>query len=303
MKCKYCNKNGLKNKRQLYGHQAKCKNYIEHISCYRNKILNKKYLTKNILKLRRSCYSLEKELNDPKIQTKHIIARCKELGIKTQTIKEAMNNPITKRQREETNLKKYGYKNNFQSPTTQKTLAKKYGKDITNVFQLESVKQKSKQTLIEKYGVENPVDLPSYRRNNGKKSIPHQRIENILDEYNIIYISENIEGINFNRYNKSLKRKYNPRPDIIIPENQIIIEIYGDTFHANPKKYKPNDIIVTWAGELYAKDIWKQDKIRVNHLKSFGYRVYCLWVSDIQKDIGKIKTKLCKLLKLKVLQK
>ena len=197
MKCKYCNKNGLKNKRQLYGHQAKCKNYIEHISCYRNKILNKKYLTKNILKLRRSCYSLEKELNDPKIQTKHIIARCKELGIKTQTIKEAMNNPITKRQREETNLKKYGYKNNFQSPTTQKTLAKKYGKDITNVFQLESVKQKSKQTLIEKYGVENPVDLPSYRRNNGKKSIPHQRIENILDEYNIIYISENINDIIF----------------------------------------------------------------------------------------------------------
>lgn len=298
MKCKYCNKTGLKTKRQLYGHQAKCKKYNEYISCYRNNILTKKYLTKNIVKLNRPCYSLEIELNNPKIKTRHIIARCKELGIKTQTIKEAMNNPITKHKREETNLKKYGYKNTFQSPTTKKTLAKKYGKDITNVFQLESVKQKSKQTLIEKYGVENPVDLPSYRRNNGKKSIPHQRIENLLDKYNVAYISENTEGIKFSRYNKSLKRKYNPRPDIIIPENQIIIEIYGDIFHANPKKYKPNDIIITWAGELCAKDIWKQDKIRVNHLKSFGYKVYCLWVSDIQRDIRKIETKLCKLLKL-----
>lgn len=298
MRCKYCNKTGLKTKQQLYGHQAKCKEYVDYISCYRNKILTKKYLTKNILELNRSCYSLERELNDPKIKTKHIIAKCKELGIKTQTIKEAMNNPLTKRQREETNLKNYGYRNNFQSPTTKKTLAKRYGKDITNVFQLESVKQKSKQTLIEKYGVENPVDLPSYRRNNGSRSIPHKRIENILDKYNIVYISENIEGINFNRYNRSLKRKYNPRPDIIIPENQIIIEIYGDTYHANPKKYKPNDIIITWDGELCAKDIWKKDKIRFNHLKSFGYKVYCLWVSDIQKDIGKIEKKLCKLLKL-----
>lgn len=298
MKCQYCDKTGLKTKQQLYGHQAKCINYIAYITNYRNKILTKTYLIHNINKLGRSCYQLELELNNPKIKTKHIIARCKELGIKTQTLKEAANNPITKQKRIETNLRNHGYKNNFQSKQTQKTLKTKYGKEITNVFQLESVKQKSKQTLIKKYGVENPVDLPSYRRNNGKKSIPHQRIEKILDKYNITYISENIDGIQFDRYNKILKRRYNPRPDIIIKQKNIIIEIYGDTFHANPKKYKPNDIIVTWAGELCAKDIWKQDKIRVNHLKSFGYRVYCLWASDIQKDIGKVEKKLCRLLKL-----
>lgn len=298
MKCQYCNKAGLKTKQQLYGHQARCKNYVQYITNYRNKILTKKYLKNNIIKLGKSCYQLELEINNAKIKTKHIITRCKALGIKTQTLKEAANNPITKQKRIETNLKNYGYKNNFQSKQTQKTIEQKYGKGITNVFQLESVKEKTKQTLIKKYGVENPVDLPSYRRNNGKKSIPHQRVENILDKYNIIYISENIEGIRFDRYNKALKKRYNPRPDIIIEQKKIIIEIYGDTFHANPKKYKPNDIIITWAGELYAKDIWKQDKIRVNHLKSFGYKVHCLWASDIQKNIGKIETKLCKLLKL-----
>lgn len=298
MKCQHCDKTGFKTKQKLYAHQAKCDKYIQYITHYRNKILTKQYLNKNITKLGRSCYSLEVELNDPKIYAKHIISRCKELGIKTQTLKEAANNPQSKQKRINTNLTKYGYKNNFQSKQTKKTLEEKYGKGITNIFQVESIKQKSRQTMIKKYGVENPVDLPSYRRNNGKKSIPHKRIETILDKYNIIYISENTEGINFNRYNKSLKRKYNPRPDIIIENKKIIIEIYGDTFHANPKIYKLNDIIITWDGELCAKDIWKKDKIRVNHLKSFGYRVYCFWASDIQKDIGKIERKLCKILRL-----
>lgn len=298
MKCRYCNNGGFKTKRQLHGHQAKCKDYVQYVTDYRNKILTKKYLQDNIMELGKSCYQLVLEINDCKIQTRHIIARCKELGIKTQTRKEAANNPITKQKRIETNLRNHGYKNNFQSPTTKKTLAKKYGKDITNVFQLESVKQKSKQTLIEKYGVENPVELPSYRRNNGKKSIPHQRVENILDKYNIVYISENVKGIQFNRYNKALKRKYNPRPDIIIEKHKIIIEIYGDTYHANPKRYKPHDILITWDGKLYVKDIWKKDKIRVNHLKSFGYKVYCFWASDIQKNIEKVEAKLCKILKL-----
>ena len=96
MKCQYCNKAGLKTKQQLYGHQAKCKNYVQYITNYRNKILTKKYLKDNIINLGKSCYQLELEINNAKIKTKHIITRCKELGIKTQSLKEAANNPVTK---------------------------------------------------------------------------------------------------------------------------------------------------------------------------------------------------------------
>lgn len=142
MKCKYCNKNGFKTQGQLYGHRAKCEKYIQYTTIYRNSILTKQYLSRNIIKLGRPCYQLELELDDPQIKTGHIIARCKELGIKTQTLKEAANNPISKQKRVDTNLKSRGYKNNFQSSQTKKTLATKYGKGITNVFQLESVKQK-----------------------------------------------------------------------------------------------------------------------------------------------------------------
>ncbi|NBX98064.1 DUF559 domain-containing protein [bacterium] len=304
MKCEYCKKNGFKAFKNLHGHQAKCPKYIKYITKYRNSILTKKYLSLNITKLKRACYELELELNDPKIRTRDIIARCKSLNIKTQTIKEAMNNSLTKEKRINTNIKKYGYKNNFQSPQTKKTLKKKYGENIVNVFQVESIKNKIKETMIKKYGVEYTVEMPSYRRNNGNKSIPHKRVEKLLDKYNVCYISENINStIEFKRYNKALHKIYNPRPDIIIESKKIIFEIYGDLYHANPKKYKPNDIIVTWDGELKAKEIWKKDKIRINHLKSFDYKVYRFWVSDIQRDFKKFEEKICRLLKLKALQK
>jgi len=302
MKCEYCHKAGFKKLKNLYGHQAKCAKYIDYISKYRNNILTKKYLNLNITKLNRPCYQLELELNDPQIKTKHIIARCKELGIKTQSLKEAANNSKTKEKREEFNLKKYGYKNNFQSKTTKKTLQRKYGKNITNVFQLDQVKQKSKKTLQDRYGITNPVNHPNFRRNVGNISWQHKSIETILDKYNIKYDSENKNGIDFTKYNKTLKRIYNPRPDIILHDFKIIIEIYGDYYHANPKKYKPNDILVTWAGEIKAKDIWSKDKARVRHLQSFGYKVYCIWGSEIRGNRNKVEKKLCKLLKLKVSQ-
>ena len=36
-------------------------------------------------------------------------------------------------------------------------MKKNYGEDIENPFQVESVKEKSKQTLLKNYGVENPM--------------------------------------------------------------------------------------------------------------------------------------------------
>jgi len=153
--------------------------------------------------------------------------------------------------------------------------------------------------MVERYGVENPVFLPNYRRNVGNISWQHRSIEKILDKYEVVYDSENKQRISFGKYNKKLKRNYNPRPDIILHKEKIIFEIYGDYYHANPKKYKPNDLLVTWAGELKALDIWEKDKNRMNHLKSFGYKVYVFWGSDIRSDSKKVERRICRLLKLK----
>ena len=69
-------------------------------------------------------------------------------------------------------------------------------------------------------------------------------------------------------------------------------------WHANPNKYKENDIIDTWEGELTAKQIWKRDQIRKEHIESFGYTVYYLWGSEIQHNIGEVKCKIKKWLGL-----
>ena len=69
-------------------------------------------------------------------------------------------------------------------------------------------------------------------------------------------------------------------PDIIIDE-QIIIEFYGDFWHANPIKFKADDII---HHSLSARDIWERDERRVEFLKERGYTVFVIWETDFKRD-------------------
>ncbi len=66
--------------------------------------------------------------------------------------------------------------------------------------------------------------------------------------------------------------------DGVSESHKIIVEFYGDRYHANPKKY-PNDeqepIRGVTAGSLRAKDKRKED-----YLKSLGYNVLVIWEND-----------------------
>ena len=80
----------------------------------------------------------------------------KENNIDTSS-KRANNSAISKEKREKTNLELYGSRHNFckDHPSRkewEERLLKEEG--ITNVFQRESVKQKSMETMLFKYGVE-----------------------------------------------------------------------------------------------------------------------------------------------------
>lgn len=66
-------------------------------------------------------------------------------------------------------------------------------------------------------------------------------------------------------------------PDIISTKDNIIIEYYGDYWHANPKKYSENQIV---HHNLTAKRIWDIDKERINRLEKLGYWVYIIWEGD-----------------------
>jgi G:T-mismatch repair DNA endonuclease (very short patch repair protein) len=65
-------------------------------------------------------------------------------------------------------------------------------------------------------------------------------------------------------------------PDIRINKN-IIIEFYGDYWHANPWLYKKTDI---FKNKCTAKDIWEHDKTRILVFKNAGFRVLIVWQDE-----------------------
>lgn len=69
-------------------------------------------------------------------------------------------------------------------------------------------------------------------------------------------------------------------PDILV-EDHIIIEFYGDYWHANPRKYKADDIIHR---DVTAQQIWDKDKERINRLTSMGYHVEIVWEDEYKDD-------------------
>lgn len=47
--------------------------------------------------------------------------------------------------------------------------------------------------------------------------------------------------------------------DFLFPKFKILLEVQGDYWHANPEKYKPNDLIKYPNEEILASEIWNRD--------------------------------------------
>lgn len=77
-------------------------------------------------------------------------------------------------------------------------------------------------------------------------------------------------------------------PDFInINGQKKIIEHFGDYWHANPEKYKPNDVVYR---NLKAKKIWIKNKQRVNTYSKYGYKTLVIWENEL-KNLDKVKEK------------
>ena len=68
--------------------------------------------------------------------------------------------------------------------------------------------------------------------------------------------------------------------DELNEEKKLIVEVYGDYPHANPKKYT-DDFTVRLHGQSYtAAEKREQDLIRKKNLENLGYKVIIVWESD-----------------------
>jgi G:T-mismatch repair DNA endonuclease (very short patch repair protein) len=265
---------------QLKGHGTKCGTRIDIVHSYK-KMITFEILDDLYVKKKMSALQIAKTLNYPHIGAGAIIQILKDFGFTTRSIKAAANNETTRNLYKQTCIEKYGGDNALckNSPLYEKrnnTVLERYG--VTNVFAAPGIKAIIKDTLIARYGVDNPIKMPGRKFNDGKKSKVHIKVENLLDELNITYTSEDTRNL-------FEKNGYSPRPDIIIDNLKIVIEINGDYWHGNPSKYKASDIICKWGGDVLVKDVWDHDKKRKEQIESFGYHVIVLWESFINKQL------------------
>ncbi len=141
------------------------------------------------------------------------------------------------------------------------TLAKKYGKEITNVFQIEDVKKSIEETFLKKYGVNNYTQTSKYKAEVKEKfytSLFHGRVGNLIEPmFNLTEYSGIKEG---QHYEFKCKVCSNRFIDYLggghIPICRVCNPIERNTF-----KSKYEDEINSWLLSLG----FSQDKILRNH--------------------------------------
>ena len=176
------------------------------------------------------------------------------------------------------------------APKHRDTCLKKYG--CKNVSQVKSVHDKKRETFIKHYGVDNiwktkeyakfsinrwasysPEEkvkiLKKWRNSQGPTSKLENKIYRYLDEIGISVISH----FKFDDYYHSY--------DFLISGTNIIIEVNGDFWHANPDLYNENDVLNFPKNKVIAKDLWERDLINNKYAESKGFNVITIWEKDI----------------------
>ena len=119
------------------------------------------------------------------------------------------------------------------------------------------------------------LDLKFKMSNNFKKSIRYKdffmnkfeiKIAKFLDEKKLIW-----------EYEKCVKTENSfVKPDFIV-NNNIAIECFGDFWHANPLKYKADDVLF---GNKTAGQQWELDNNRIEKLKNIFQHAVIIWENE-----------------------
>lgn len=208
------------------------------------------------------------------IDYKNIYLCLKSKGIKLRTISES--------QRKISSIK------------SKKTCLEKYG--VENPSQVGEVKRKKEETFIKHYGVDNIWKTKEYREFTSKRWASYNKEKKTelihkwtKQEGRISKIENKIVNI-FNNLNIPIETqfkfpKFFHKYDILLKNTNVIIEVQDDFWHANPNKYKENDIIHFPGNKSYlAKELWKKDLQKIHYAESQNYKVIQIWESDIREQ-------------------
>lgn len=156
-----------------------------------------------------------------------------------------------------------------------------------------------------------PFSLDFYLKKGCTEKEAKERIKNIcsngakacLKKGNCSSIEQKVKellidkGINFSHQyyvtnNKTEDTRKNFVYDFLIVDKNIIIEVNGDYFHANPIFYKEEDTLPHPGGSISAKDIWERDKRKIDFIENMGYKTVVLWEYEINHHFDTVKERL-----------
>jgi G:T-mismatch repair DNA endonuclease (very short patch repair protein) len=118
-------------------------------------------------------------------------------------------------------------------------------------------------------------------RSGGHMSSGHQRLKDKMLEVGLSgFESEQFIG--------------RDRVDEVDYTNKIVIEFFGSFWHADPRRYKPDELMFSAKkrGDILAKDIWERDQERLDRIKDSGYEVIIVWEDDFLDDPDETAQKL-----------
>lgn len=218
-------------------------------------------------------------------------------GIKTRSISES-GLLISSKKIKKTCLEKYGVSNvsevQFVKDKREKTLMENYGVD--NIFKSDEFKQKLNGYILNKYN----VSLKEFRSRKSKeiwslkneeekqewlqKSIFSRKfLENSSGSKKEEYIGEILSKLNI-RFQKQyliFGNNKNNFFDYYLLDYNTILEFNGNYWHCNPIKYKKYQV-VKMHGKLYlCKDIWKKDERKNSLVYKEGKDLIIVWESEI----------------------
>ena len=236
--------------------------YFSHMSTHHNVIYEEDLLKRLRLKFceHDGCKNI--------VNIKNSLCRsCRQLG---------ENNPIHKVDKEK-------FRENISKSLKKTWLNEEYrNKVIKGISKPRPEHFKKEQSIrIKKWFDENPEqkEIRSQYMRDGWKNGTYYNHENpscnrSKAENEIYNYLKNIYGELLNR--KTIKwddKRY--FPDMRI--RNVVIEYFGDYWHANPNKYNANEIV---HHNLTAKEIWKHNEIRIKELEGIIAKVIIIWEND-----------------------
>lgn len=191
-------------------------------------------------------------------------------GIKIRTVKETRHLNEYKERIESTNLTRFGAIN---------PLCKG-----TDIF------KKRNETVKHKYGVDNVFQCLENFNTEYNKRGSYSTVSSLNKKIAIFLTEENIEfqqefPIRFmNSEGKMFTRYYD------IKTKNLIIELNGKYYHADPRLFKETDIVRFPKSSFTAKELWLKDEFKKELAIKNGYEYLVIWETEIKKDFENVKT-------------